>query len=100
MSKWMKVKIAIGAIVGIFVILVIVLLINIGRIVNSKYEQHNINEQVKNNRQIVNNKMNIDDDIAEIVRQTAIKNNKWDYLPLSKSFYLFWSFCFSVKILE
>ena len=81
MSKWTKLKIIIGTIVSIFVILVIALLINISHFVNGKYEQPNMN-----NKQTVDNKLNIDDDIAEIVRQTAVKNNKWDDLPLSKKF--------------
>ena len=86
MSKWTKIKIIIGAIVSAFVILIIVLLINISRFVNSKYGQTNINEQVKNNKQIINTKMNMNDDFINIVYRTVKKNGDWNDLPLSKKF--------------
>ena len=86
MSRWAKLKIIIGAIVSIFVILVIVLLINVSRFINSKYEQPSTNQLEIKKEQTINKKLNIDDNIAEIVRQTAMKNNKWDNLPLSKTF--------------
>ena len=86
MSRWAKLKIIIGAIVGIFLVLIIALIINISHFVNSKYEQLDINEQAKINKQIVNNKLNMDDDFVNIVYFTAKKNSDWSSLPLSKKF--------------
>lgn len=85
MSKWTKFKILIGVIVSIFVILVIVFLINISSFINNKYEQSS-KVQVVDNKEVLDNKLDIYDNIAEIVRQTAVKNGKWEDLPLSKTF--------------
>ena len=85
MKKITKMRIIVGLICTIFIALIIVLLINIGHFINNKYEQTNINEQVDIKEQ-TEKKLNMDNDVAEIVRQTAIKNNKWDNLPLSNKF--------------
>ena len=86
MSRWAKLKIIIGAIVGIFLVLIIALIINISHFVNSEYEKPNINEQVKNNKQIVNNNLNMDNDTLLIMDEVAKKNGNWSNLPISKSF--------------
>lgn len=86
MSRWIKIKIIIGAIVGIFAILVIILLINISSFVNGKYERTNISEEVISEKQATSDKLNMDDDFVKIIKVTAEKNGNWDELPLSKAF--------------
>lgn len=81
MSRWIKIRIIIGVIVSIFIVLVIILLINISYFVNNRYEQQS-KEQVDGKKVV----LDIEDNIAEIVRQTALKDNMWNDLPLSKTF--------------
>lgn len=85
MSRWTKIKIVIGAMVSVFVILIIVLLINISRFVNNKYEQPSTNQQKTNEKQSLN-KMNMNDDFVNIIYRTVKKNGDWSDLPLSKKF--------------
>ena len=86
MSRWVKIKIIIGAIVGIFAILVIILLINISSFVNGKYERTNISEEVISEKQAKSDKLNMNDDFVNIIYFTVKKNSDWSILPLSKKF--------------
>ncbi len=68
-----------GIVGTILAILLIVLLININKFINS-------NDANIQNEPVISDKLNMDDDFVMIIRATAERNSDWSKLPLSNGF--------------
>lgn len=81
MSIMNKIRIIIASIIGVFIIIVVILVIDIKNSVNNSDIQNNIVQDVGNIK-----KLNMDNDYAQIITNVAKRDLDWSNLPLSNRF--------------